>query len=199
MKIYLEDELVQGSDQWLKTRLGKFGSTDAQAVAAKGRGLTTLIYKKVAEMMSGKLPEQFKTAAMIRGNETEEEARIVYELQTGRTVKTVGYIEVDEFIGGSPDGLVGEDGLVEIKCPNGNVFVKYLYDKKCDSKYMWQMQHMMFISDRKWCDYIVFHPDFPEPLIVERILRDEEKIEKIKAGLEKGTSEIKKILNKVSI
>lgn len=187
---------VQGSDEWLKVRLGKFGGTDAQAVATNGKGLETLCFEKVGEIITGRLKDSYKNADMERGNELESQARFAYEMKTSSTVTTVGYIELDEFIGVSPDGLVGDDGLIEIKCPTDANFIKFLIERKPDTKYVWQMQHQMLVTDRKWCDFVIFNDNLNR-IEITRVERDEAKIEKIKIGLEQGIAKVKEILERV--
>lgn len=196
MKVY--DELVQGSDEWLNLRLGKFGSTDANTVSVNGAGLKTLVYKKIAEITSGQFENNFVNADMERGTRLESEAREIYELTTGNEVKEIGYWELSEYVAGSPDGIVGEKGMIEVKCPRDYKYIKFIADKKIEKKYDFQMQHLMYISDREWCDYIIYSENIGD-IIITRVYRDEEKIDKIKIGLEKGTSEIKKILKEIII
>lgn len=195
MKIY--KELEQGSEEWLKLRLGKFGGTDAQAVANNGKGLETLCFEKVGEIITGRLKEQYTNEDMQRGNELESQARFAYEMLRGVKVEQVGYIELNEFIGVSPDGLVEEDGLIEVKSPKDSVFVKFLYDHKIDPKYEWQMQHQLWVTNRKWCDYVLFNDNLNK-IEVTRVERNEEKIEKIRIGTEAGIVKIKEILSKVN-
>ncbi len=195
MKIY--KELVQGSDEWLKLRLGKFGGTDAQAVASNGKGLETLCFEKAGEIITGRLKEQYKNEDMQRGNDLENTARSAYEMTTGNIVTQVGYIEKNEFVGVSPDGLVGDDGIIEIKCPCDAVFVRFLYDHKIEPKYEWQMMHQMFVAERKWVDYVVFNDNLNKIEIL-RVERNEEKIEKLRIGTESGVVKIKEILSKVN-
>lgn len=187
----------QRSDEWKQIRLGKFGSTDGQALSANGKGLETLVYQKVAERLSGKFEESYTNGDLDRGIEQEELARASYEMQSGHLVQTVGYVELDEFTGCSPDGLVGEEGLVEIKCMRASNYVKTQYTRKIDSAYEWQMQHQMFVTGRAWVDFVVFNENFPEVIII-RVDRDEKKIEKIKAGLETGKELINKIIGELN-
>jgi len=189
-------DLKQGSNEWLKLRLGRFGSTDAQAVATNGKGLETLCYQKVAEIMTGKGKENYTNEDMERGNLLEGMARSSYSIETGNIVDEVAYFDFNENVGGSPDGLVGTDGLIEIKCPKDANFIKYLYQKKIDTKYIWQIQHLLYISDRKWCDFIVFNENL-DKINIKRVERDETKIAKIKAGLEVGSKKIQDILKKI--
>ena len=187
----------QGTLEWQKIRLGKLTASHAQAISSQGKGLETLAYNKVAEILTGKAEEGYTNGDMERGHELEMMARNAYELETGNLVKEVGFCQLDEHCGCSPDGLVGDEGLVEFKCPNNKVFVEYMYSKKVDTGYVWQMQMQMFITDRKWCDYAVFAQDFPKSLIVKRIERDEEAIKKIKAGIEEGKTMIEKIMKEI--
>jgi putative phage-type endonuclease len=195
-KIY--KELTQGTPAWLQHRLGKFGGTDAQAVATAGKGLDTKCYKKVAEILTGRGKTAYLNEDMERGNELEEVARQIYEIQTGNKVETVGYVEINEYVGCSPDGLVEDDGLIEVKCPNDANFVRFVHDKKIDTGYVWQMQHQMLVTERKWCDYVVFNDNLNKIEIV-RVERDEEAIAKIEKGLEEGVKKIKKILSEVGL
>jgi len=194
MKIH---KIPQQTDEWFELKLGKLSSSDGQAIAANGAGLQTLIYKKVAEILSGTREDSYTNPDMERGNEQEELAVASYELQTGSTVQKVGFCELSDYVGASPDGLVGDDGLVEIKCPRNSNYVKLLYTKKIDTKYEWQMQAQMYVTDRKWVDFVVFNENFDD-LIIIRVERDEKKIEKIRIGLESGVKQIKEIVEKVN-
>lgn len=196
MKIY--NDLTQGTDEWIQVRLGKFTASKAQAIKTNKKGLDTLVFEKVAEILINKPLDSYKNEAMENGNLTEDEARQIYELQTGSKVEQVGFIELNEYVGCSPDGLVGEDGLVEIKCPTPRVFTEYLYSGKVDPKYYAQIQMQLYVTDRKWCDYCVYHPDFKSGLQVQRIERDEKMIEKIKIGLENGIGQIKEKCQKIN-
>lgn len=195
MKIY--DKIEQGSPEWFALRLGKLTGSDAQAIATSGKGLETLAYKKVAERMTGKTEEQYTNEDMARGNELEALARNTYELETGKIVKRIGFAEFDENIGSSPDGLVGEDGMIEVKCKNDPLFVKYMYERKIESAHNWQIQMNLHILNREWCDYIVFNQNFPKTMIITRIHKNESDIIKIKAGIATGISMINNILKKV--
>lgn len=191
-------EVQQGTDEWHELRIGRFGSTDAQAVGSNGKGLSTKCYEKAIEIITGKkMNSEYTNKHIERGIELEPVARQLYELETGNLVKQVGYIELDEHTGGSPDGLVGKDGLIEIKCPSSVNFLKeMLGDTKMKSAYNWQMQHLMYLTDRKWCDYVIFNEEL-DKIKITRIARDEDMIEKIKEGLEAGKKQIKQIIEKI--
>lgn len=191
MKVY--DTLVQGSDEWFAVRLGKLTASKAQAVASNGKGLETLCFEKVAEIISGTQEDKYTNADMERGNEQENLARSAYEMETGNPVKQVGFVELDERVGCSPDGFVGEDGLVEIKCHKGSQMVKLIFSEKIDTKYVWQMQFQMFVTGRQWVDYVGFNENFPNLKII-RVHRDEDAIAKIVEGIETGKARIEEIL-----
>lgn len=195
MKIH---NVEQGSPEWFTVRLGKLTGSDAQAIASNGKGLETLIFEKVAERMTGKMKPQYTNEDMTRGNELEALARNSYELESGLLVKRVGFIELDEFTGSSPDGLIGEDGMVEIKCKNDALFAKYMYERKIDSAHNWQIQMNLHISDREWCDYVIFNENFPKTTIITRIQRNETEIAKLRAGISVGIAQIKNILSKIN-
>src|SRR3989304_2454768 len=196
MKIY--DKLEQGSEEWFKVRLGKLTASDAQAIATNGKGLETLVYQKVAELMTGKAPESYTNADMERGHELEALARNSYELETGILVKQIGFIELDEFVGCSPDGLIAEEGLQEIKCKNDANFVKFLYSKSIDPEHEWQMQMQMLVTGRKWVDYVLFNPNFKKGTIITKIARRDDMIKKLEAGITKGREMIQTILAEVN-
>ena len=188
----IHNDFKQGSEEWFKARLGKLTASKAQAISASGKGLETLSFEKVAEIISGKREDTYINPDMERGNEQEDLARSSYEMETGNSVKQVGFCEMNESVGASPDGLVGDDGLVEIKCPKAANFVKLLYTKKIETKYLWQMQMQMLVTDRKWVDFVAQHENFND-LIIIRVERDEAKILKIVDGLLKGAERMKEI------
>lgn len=187
--------IQQGTDEWKQLRLGKFGSTDAQAIASNGKGLETLCFKKASEILSRSFEDGYTNEDIERGKEQETIARSSYEIETGNMVAEVGYVEISNFVGGSPDGLVGDDGIIEIKCQKPSVFVKTRFTKKIDAKYDWQIQHLLYITERKWCDFISFNENFSNLTII-RIDRNEEKIEKIKNGIKEGIKKVEEILEK---
>jgi len=196
MKIYTDIE--QGTEEWLKLRAGKFTASDALAIATNGAGLITLCFEKVAERETG-LParKEYTNEDIERGREKEEIACSAYDLETNQITTKVAFVEKNEWVGCSPDRLVGEDGLLEVKCPGDGKFVQYRYDRKIESKYYQQMQMQLLITDRKWCDYAVFNEKFPKQIIITRVERDEAAIEKLRIGLEAGEEKVKEILSRI--
>ena len=96
----------QHSDEWQAIRCGKFTASFANTIAAGGTGLETLCFKIAAEKLTGRKEETFKSTAMEQGNELEAVARTLFEMKTGSAVEEVGFVEVDDLEGSSPDGLL---------------------------------------------------------------------------------------------
>lgn len=178
-------------------RLGKFTASTAQAIATNGKGLETLVFEKVAETMTGKLKEQYTNEDIERGHALEMIARNNYELETGNVVTEIAFIEMDEKIGCSPDGMIAEDGLVEIKCMNDAKFARYMYEMKIDPAHYWQMQMQMLVSGRQWADYVVYNENFKRTTIIQRVTRNEADINKLRAGLVQGVAMLETILEKL--
>lgn len=140
--------------------------------------------------------DEYTNKHIERGNELEPLARDIYELKTGNEVEQVGFVQSDEHVGCSPDGLIGEDGLVEIKCPNDYNHYKIIRDGEdgIKSKYLWQVQMQLMVTGRDWCDLVYYNPNFPESIVKFRIEPDEEKFENLEKGIKSGVEMIKEHL-----
>lgn len=116
----------------------------------------------------------------------------MYELDRNVRVEQVGFIEADEHIGFSPDGLIGEDGLLEIKCLSDILYYKLLLkgENEIESKYLWQVQMQLLLSGRVWADLVFYNPNFKESMLIFRITPDEDKHIALLLGLEKGVEMI---------
>lgn len=192
MKIH---QIEQGTDAWFACRREKLTSSNAQAISANGKGLETLAYEIMAEAYS-KNTERYTNEDMERGHELEDMARNLYTLETGNVVEQVGFIERDEFVGCSPDGLIGKDGGLEIKSPNEKNHLYTAITGEYDKKYFWQVQMTLMITQRSWWDITFFNPNLPKELIIQRIFPDNKAFEKLAKGLEKGIELIKEIKQK---
>lgn len=188
-------KMEQRSEAWLQVRAGKITSTSFPTMA-NGRAATieSLCRKAASQRLSGK-PEEggYTNAAMDNGIAMEDVARRAYEVDQFVHVRQVGFIELDEYIGVSPDGLVGDDGGVEIKCPQQTTHLDYLLDrtgakdlKWIPSKYRWQIQGALWVTGRQWWDFVSYYPYFQvkTQLLVERITPDDNAF----ASLEKGAA-----------
>ena len=190
MKIH---NFEQRTDEWYAIRKGKMTASNADTIIANGKGLETYIYNLMAEYYSSAEKENYINADMQRGIDLEPEAKIEFQFYTGLDIKEVGCVELNEYILASPDGLIGDDGLIEIKCPNDSIYFKLLLSNNIKPEYIAQMQMQMYVTDRQYCYFVSYNPNFEKSLYIKKITRDEEMIDKLKKGLERGTELIKEI------
>lgn len=186
-------DIIQRTPEWIEIKRGKMSASNAETIIANGKGLETYIYNLMAEYYSSAEKESYINADMQRGIDLEPEARLEFEFYTGLDVQEIGFVEYNDFIGVSPDGLVGDDGLIEIKCPNDSIYFKLLLSNNIKPEYIAQMQMQMYVTDRQYCYFVSYNPNFEKSLYIKKINRDEEMIEKLKKGLERGTQLIKEI------
>lgn len=199
-------EIIQGSPEWLSLRLGKITASKISDLMAKTKTGTAAsrgnyIAQLTAERLTGIVQESYKNLAMEHGTETEAEAREFYESETYNKVEQVGFINHPEIemSGCSPDGLIGLDGGLEIKCPNTATHINTLLTGKIPLKYIYQIQWCMECSGRKWWDYISYDNRMPTPLraFIKRIDRDQTLIDEIKSEVLKGLFEIDETIKKL--
>lgn len=173
--------MEQRSEEWFKARLGKVTASRVADVLAKiktGESASRRNYKVqlVSERLTGEKQETYINQAMQDGIDREFYARERYVQQYGE-VEEVGFIQHPTLeAGASPDGLVGNDGLIEIKCPLGTTHTETLMTQEVPSKYIPQIQWQLRCTGRKWCDFISYNPMFPEnlQLFVKRVEADEQ-------------------------
>jgi putative phage-type endonuclease len=190
----------QGTPEWLAERCGKVTASRIADVMSNGRGKEPSATRKnymaqlLTERLTGAVAESYTNAAMQRGTETEPQARAMYELQTGLDVDQVGFVPhpVIECCGASPDGLIGDLGLVEIKCPNTATHIETLRGAAIDRKYLLQMHWQMICTGREWCDFVSFDPRLPSAmqLHVARVERDAELAEEVTAAVTQFLTEL---------
>jgi putative phage-type endonuclease len=178
-------DIKQGSDEWLQLKLGVASASNFDKIITTTGKESGTLEKYALQLATEQMliaPEpSYKNDAMISGNELEESARNVYQEQTFNAVDQITMFKSDcGNFGYSPDGLVGDDGLVEIKCPLATTHFKYLLDNKMPSDYIQQVQTGLWISERKWCDFVSYHPNFKDKqLFIIRVERDEQYIVKL--------------------
>lgn len=155
------------------------------------------VYTLAAEKVTGYKEETYYNAVMKRGIMMEEEARAMYELITGQEVATVGfcYHDKDKLFGCSPDGLVGKDGALEVKCPLSHTHVRYLLAGKIPTDYIQQIQGQLFVTGRKWVDFFSHYPGI-KPLLI-RVKRDEKFISKLSTELSIFCKELTEVTEKL--
>lgn len=177
----------QRSEEWHLIRGLALTASDASAIGNHGKGLETLVLNKLKDYLAIEKEEQYKSPAMERGIEMEQEARTIYELETGNSVEEVGYIKYTEHSGGSPDGLVGKEGGIEIKCLTGKPYLELWFSNKPESKYLWQIQMYMLITGRSWWDFWAYNPNYKKTFWYKRYEKDETKHKKLVEGIKIGT------------
>lgn len=190
--------IIQGSTEWRLLRAGKVTASriaDVMARTKSGYGaarenyLTELVIERFGVISDG-----FTNAAMQWGTEQEPFAREQYELESGALVEQVAFVDHPfiEMAGASPDGLVGIDGLLEIKCPNSATHFNYLLEGVVPEKYKPQMAWQMACTNRLWCDFVSYDPRVPEGLQYFQIRyeRDDDYIREIEAEVNKFLDEL---------
>lgn len=185
--------IAQGTPEWFAARLGQVTASKISDVMAKGRNgapsatRATYMGQLVAERLTGEAPEAFTNAAMEWGTEHEAQARARYTMTTGLAVDEAPYVPHPEIAGSgaSPDGFAGDDGLVEIKCPNTATHIDTLRGGSIKRGYLLQMQWQMACTGRAWCDFASFDPRLPRELSlkVTRVERDAAMIADIEAAV----------------
>ena len=195
---------IQGTPEWLAERAGKVTASMVSAVLAKPEtaGYRDYQAQLVAEILTGK-PQgsDYTNAAMQFGTEMEPLARSAYEAKTGFSVDEVGFCQhpTIERAGASPDGLVGNSGLVEIKCPKVATHLAYLIAGVVPAGYKNQMLWQMACTGRDWCDFASFRPDLPEhlQLFIVRFKRDPERIKELETAVVAFLDSVDKMINQL--
>lgn len=166
----------QGSDEWRAARMGiptasAFDKIITPKTLKPSESRGKYAHKLIAERILGRPQEDESHGFAGRGKEMEESARGYYEFIKGVTVDRVGFIMTDDRkVGASPDGLVLENGLLELKCPSAPVHIGYILDDE-GIGYRCQVQGQLFVAERDWVDTVSYHPELPD--VVRRVGRDE--------------------------
>jgi putative phage-type endonuclease len=190
----------QRTEDWFSARLGKVTASRVADVLARTKtgysaSRANYLTQLVLERVTGTKSEGFTSAAMQWGIDQEPFARAAYEASKGVLVDEVGFMQhpTIEASGASPDGLVGADGMVEIKCPDSKTALEcWLSADPVESKYFAQMQWQMACAGRFWCDYVVFDPRMPAKaqLFVHRVERDDKWIKETEIEVKKFLAEV---------
>lgn len=197
----------QGSAEWLAMRLGKVTASKVSDVLSKGRGSApskmseTYMIELIAEVLIGNSKPFFENDAMRWGTETEPQARAMYAVNNDFVdVKEVAFVEHNEQVGISPDGLIGEDGLLEIKCPNTTTQLKRALSDDYSADYKAQIQMQLWVTEREWCDFLSFDPrlDCEAGYLQQRVFRDEEYIEEMKTKVYAFVEKMNEIIEQLT-
>lgn len=196
--------MIQGSTEWLAARAGKFTASrfaDLMATTKSGPSASrqNLIITIALERLTGEPEQTFQNDAMRRGTELEPLARGAYEAKTGELVELASFVTDPDWpsVGVSPDGLLGDDGLVEFKCPASQAkHFEALSNGAHAKEYRWQVQGQMWITGRQWCDVVSFDPRFPEglDLAITRVQRDEAAINQLREAVTVADAEVEAIV-----
>jgi putative phage-type endonuclease len=194
----------QGGIEWLSLRLGKITASRVKDVLTKGRGTSpsktseSYMMELIAEILTGNSKPFFENDAMRWGIETEPQARAMYAVNNDFVdVKEVAFVEHNEQIGISPDGLIGDDGLLEIKCPNTTTQLKRALSDDYSADYKAQIQMQLWVTEREWCDFLSFDPrlECSAGYLQQRVFRDEEYIEEMKVKVYAFVEKMNELIN----
>lgn len=200
---------LQDEASWMVARAGKLTASradklmaklrDGRPAASRGELLATL----AVERLTGMCISTYQNAAMARGIELEAEARDAYSFHAGVAVAETGFVESQDLpnTGASPDGLIGDDGLLEIKCPaNPEKHVEALRRGAHATEYRWQLQHQMLVTGRSWVEMVSFDPRFPDglQLAITRVARDEDAIASLREEITKADAEIDALVKELT-
>lgn len=193
-------ECEQGSDEWVQARLGIPTASQFATVLASGKGggesvtRKAYLYKLAGEIITGEPMDNYTNAYMDRGHEQEPEARSLYSFITDETVTPIGFIR-EGGAGCSPDALVGDDGVLEVKTCLPHIMVGYVLKGQFPPEHKAQTQGALWITGRKWVDIAIYHPKMP--LFVRRAERDETYIEILAAEIARFNRELAEIVERV--
>jgi putative phage-type endonuclease len=199
--------MEQRSNEWFAARLGKVTASRVADVIAKTKtGYSTsrenYMAQLVCERMTGTQAESYNNAAMQWGTDQEPLARAAYEAAADVLVDEIGFVIHPTIVnaGASPDGLVGDIGLIEIKCPNTATHIDTVLTDKVPAKYITQMQWQMATTGRKWCDFVSFDPRMPEglQLFIQRVDFDAEYVKMLEAEITGFLAELETKIEKLN-
>ena len=196
--------IEQGSDAWHQLRLGKVTASRVADILAKTKtgasaSRQNYLIELALQRVTGNIEPTYTNDAMAWGTATEPLARVAYEVKTGNFVDQIAFVDHStiSWFGASPDGLVNNDGLIEIKCPNSATHWATIKDGKPPTKYVIQMQTQMAVTQRKWCDFISFDPRMPErsQLLIVRVFRDQDFIQEMTREIREFLIEVQTEVN----
>lgn len=187
----------QGSEEWYKAKLGIVSTSNFDKVLNSGTGRGLYMRRLAAERLTGITQPGYSNDNMENGLDLEGAARSYY--LNNSEVEQVGFVKRDDWVGASPDGLVGKDGLIEIKCPLPSTHIDYILKGKMPTCYRPQVQGQLWVTKRDWCDWVSYCPTVKgRPFFSVRILRDEKYINVLRLAVEQFVTELKEMINKIT-
>ncbi len=196
--------IQQGTEEWHQLRLGKVTASRVADILAKtksGASASRLNYliELALQRVTKTIEESYTNSAMEWGTATEPQARVAYEVATSNFVDQIAFVDHPTIVnfGCSPDGYVGSDALIEIKCPSSATHWSYIKANEPPNKYIIQMQAQMSVTGAKWCDFVSFDPRMPErsQLLIIRINRDDEFIAEMENEIKQFLIEVEAEVN----
>jgi putative phage-type endonuclease len=202
----IRTDIQQGSDEWHNLRIGKITGSSFSKLLGTAAAKEKYLYDKANEIVTRCKSDgdSFNNVHMQRGSNFESVARTRYLLETFSIVKEVGIVIVDDYLACSPDGLIDEDGLIEIKVPDSNNYFRQLLQisseglKVIPNDYYIQMQFNMYVCGRNWCDYVLYNPQHAindREMFIYRVPRDDEMQKKIGQVLDESIIKIKQYVD----
>lgn len=188
----------QNSDEWIRARVGVVTASCFKDVLAKGQGITRRKYmlSVLGERISGRVFEdRYSNAAMERGHALEEEARQEYRIETGIEVDRVGFMRRGD-VGCSPDGVIANDGLQEIKTKLHHLHLECILKDRVPTEHTAQIQGALWVSARQWLDFVSYSPGLP--LFVKRVYRDEKYIATLAVEVDQFLAELAELQKQVT-
>ena len=207
----VHETLEQGSSEWHGIRLGKLTGSSAAKLMGTPAAREKYLYDRASEIVTGCRCDSDESATgmhMARGTEFEEVAIAKYTVATLNEVQRVGFVQAGEFVGCSPDGLVGTCGIIEVKVPDSNNYFRQILEISCNGvkaipkDYYAQMQFNMFVCERKWCDYVLYNPKHEakgKSLFITRVERDKKMQDTIAGIIDESVITIQKYTDRYKV
>lgn len=199
-------DVEQGSHEWIAARLGKVSASRMADMTARtktgyGASRTNYAAELIVERLTGTPAERYTNAAMAWGTEKEPDAKDAYCFLRDAEIVPVGLVlhPTIAMACASPDGLVGDDGLIEVKCPLSATHIDTLLSETIPEKYVKQMMWQMACTGRQWCDFVSFDPRLPAEMqvFIRRVPRDNALILELEQETVKFLAEIDQTISKL--
>lgn len=199
--IVIVEGVSQGTPEWHQLRCGCPTASRFADILSKGRGSAESVTRRkyllsvVAERLSNEVAETYSNPHMERGKAFEAEARDLYSFRTGNDVREVAFIRNTQIgAGASPDGLIGDDGMLEIKTRLPELHLELVLSGGLPPEHKAQVQGQLMVSGRKWVDYVSYWPKLP--LYIVRVERDEEFISLLRANIKVFNEDVEAMVAK---
>jgi len=196
--VVIHTDVIQNSPEWHQLRCGIPTASNFSKILAKGKGYTRshYLYAIAAERMSGIPGDGYYTNHHFdRGHEVEPEARQLYEFVSENDVQQVGFV-TNEIAGCSPDGIVGDDGLIEIKSGLAHIVAKALAEGKVPSEHTAQVQGALWVTERAWLDFVLYCPNLP--IFIKRVERDAKYIDELEREVKAFVRDVDDVVARIN-